>query len=155
MRERIAASLKDAMRSKDQTRLATLRLMMAALKDREIAEREDGGDADSDAVAIAVLSRMVKQRQESIKAYEEGGRLELAAREMAEIEVIRDFLPEPLTEAETEAAVAEAVSEAQAESLKDMGKVMAILKDRYQGRMDFGAAGPKVKAALHEGLLRG
>ncbi|MGF1658975.1 MAG: GatB/YqeY domain-containing protein [Rubrimonas sp.] len=150
MREKIMAALKEAMKQKDETRVSTLRLVTAALKDREIALRNDE-DADAtltDAEIVAILSRMVKQRQDSIKAYEEGGRIELAAREMQEIAVIRDFLPRPLNPSEIDAAIASAVAETEAQSLRDMGKVMGALKARYPGRMDFAAIGPKVRAAL-------
>ena len=150
MRENIMAAMKEAMKQKDATRVSTLRLVMAALKDREIALRgdDDSGDGLTDAEIVAILSRMVKQRQDSIKAYEEGGRLELAAREMQEIAVIRDFLPRPLSAGEIDAAIAHAVEETEARSLRDMGKVMGALKARYPGRMDFAAIGPKVRAAL-------
>ncbi len=150
MRERISTALNEAMRQKDATRVATLRLVLAALKDREIAARDDegGGAALDDAEVIAILSKMVKQRQDSIKAYEEGGRLELAERERDEIAVIRDFLPRPLSTSEVEAAIADAVAETRAASIKDMGRVMSLLKTRYAGRIDFGRIGPQVRAAL-------
>jgi uncharacterized protein YqeY len=149
MRERIAAALKDSMKAQDATRTATLRLVVAALKDREIAARDDADEArDDEAEVVAVLAKMVKQRQESIRAYEEGGRLDLAAREEAEIAVIREFLPKPLSPAEIEAAVAAAMAETGAGSIRDMGRVIGALKARYPGRMDFGKVGAQVKAAL-------
>lgn len=149
MRERIGAALKDAMKSKDAARLSTLRLINAAIKDKDIALRGEGGDATvGDAEVLAILGRMVKQRQESARAYEEGGRLELAEKEMAEIRVIEDFLPRQLTPAEIEAAVRAAIAETGATSIRDMGKVMAALKAKYTGQMDFGAVGPMVKDAL-------
>ncbi len=149
MRERLQAALKDAMRAKEVERLSTLRLINAAIKDREIAARGDGAEAGvSDGDILGILGKMVKQRQESARAYEEGGRLELAEKELAEIKVIEEFLPRQLTEAEVDAAIAEAVAEAGATSIRDMGRVMALLKAKYTGQMDFGAAGPRVKDRL-------
>ena len=149
MRERIGAALKDAMKSKDAARLSTLRLINAAIKDKDIALRGEGGDATvGDAEVLAILGRMVKQRQESARAYEEGGRLELAEKELAEIKVIEDFLPRQLDAEETGAAIRAAIAETGATSIRDMGKVMAALKAKYTGQMDFGAVGPKVKDKL-------
>ena len=150
MRTRVSDALKDAMRSKEADRLATLRLINAAIKDRDIALR--GTDAEetgvTDADVLAIMGRMVKQRQESARAYEEGGRLELAEKELQEIKVIEEFLPRQLDEDETEAAVIAAISEVEAESIRDMGKVMGVLKARYTGQMDFGKVGPLVKDKL-------
>lgn len=149
MRERIGAALKDAMKSRDAERLSTLRLINAAIKDKDIALRGEGGDATvGDAEVLAILGRMVKQRQESARAYEEGGRLELAEKELAEIKVIEDFLPRQLTPEEVGAAVDAAIAEVGASSIRDMGKVMSALKARYAGQMDFGATGPMVKDRL-------
>jgi uncharacterized protein YqeY len=150
MRERIAAALKDAMKSQDQTRISTLRLIMATLKDREIAQRADGEEVpvEDDAAVLAILSKMVRQREESIKAYEEGGRLELAAREQAEIAVIRDFLPRPMSPDEVDAAVRSAIADTEADGIKDMGRVIGALKARHPGRMDFGQVSQKVRQAL-------
>jgi uncharacterized protein YqeY len=150
MRERINAALKSAMKAQEPCRTSTLRLMAAALKDREIAARDEEGIdlPDDEAEAIAVLSRMVKQREDSIRSYEEAGRLELAAREREEIAVIREFLPRPMSQDEVDEAVAEAIAETEAESLKDMSRVMARLKALHPGRMDFGKVGRQVKAAL-------
>ncbi len=137
------------MRAKEAERLSTLRLMNAAIKDREIAARGDGQDAGvSDLEILGILGKMVKQRQESARAYEEGGRLELAEKELNEIKVIEEFLPRQLTAAEVDAAIAEAVAEAGATSIRDMGRVMAVLKGRYVGQMDFGAVGPRIKDRL-------
>lgn len=149
LRNRLLAEQKEAMKAKEADRLSTLRLINAAIKDRDIAlrgEGEDGGVADDG--VLAILGKMVKQRQESARAYEEGGRLELAAKELFEIKVIEEFLPKPLSESQTEAAVAAAISETGADSIRDMAKVMARLKGRYAGRMDFGKVGPMVKALL-------
>ena len=149
MRERIGAALKDAMKSRDAERLSTLRLINAAIKDKDIALRGEGGDATvGDADVLAILGRMVKQRQESARAYEEGGRLELAEKELAEIKVIEDFLPRQLSPDEVGAAVDAAIAEVGASSIRDMGKVMAALKAKYTGQMDFGAVGPMVKDRL-------
>ncbi|MCV2873367.1 GatB/YqeY domain-containing protein [Defluviimonas sp. WL0050] len=149
LRERIGTALKDAMKSKDAERLSTLRLINAAIKDKDIALRGEGGEgAVGDAEVLAILGRMVKQRQESARAYEEGGRLELAEKELNEIRVIEDFLPRQLDEAEVAAAIDAAIAETGAGSIRDMGKVMAALKTKFTGRMDFGAVGPMVKAKL-------
>jgi len=150
MRDRVNAALKDAMRSKEADRLSTLRLINAAIKDKDIALRgtadDDSGVGDAD--VLAIMGRMVKQRQESARAYEEGGRLELAEKERAEIKVIEEFLPKQLSEEETAAAIDTAIADVSAESIRDMGKVMAVLKGKYTGQMDFGKAGPMVKDRL-------
>lgn len=149
MRDRINAALKDAMKAKEMDRLSTLRLINAAIKDRDISVRAEGNeDGVSDDDLLAILGKMVKQRQESARAYEEGGRLELAEKELAEIRVIEDFLPRQLDQAEVDAAIEAAISEVGAESIRDMGKVMGELKAKYTGQMDFGAVGPAVKAQL-------
>ena len=149
LRARIDATMKSAMKERDKEALGTLRLMIAAIKDRSIAMRGDGEDREpTDEEITAVLSKMVKQRRESVRLYEEGGRLELAAEEEGEIAVIERFLPRPLSEEETAAAVDAAVQETGASSIRDMGKVMAVLKQRHAGRMDFAAVGPMVKARL-------
>jgi len=150
MRTRVNAALKQAMKEKAASRLSTLRLINAAIKDKDIAARGSGEDEGgvSDAEVLAILGKMTKQRQESARAYEEGGRLDLAERERQEIAVIEEFLPRQLTEDEVDAAVRDTVTETGAESIRDMGKVMAALKARYTGRMDFGKVGPKVKEQL-------
>jgi uncharacterized protein YqeY len=149
LRERISAGLKDAMREKDAIRLSTLRLINAAIKDQDIAARGDGrGDGVDDAAVLAILGKMVKQRQESARAYEEGGRLELAEKERAEIAIIEGFLPRQLSQAEVDAAIAAAIAEVGATGLRDMGRVMAALKTRHAGQMDFAAAGAQIKAWL-------
>ncbi|MDR9427033.1 MAG: GatB/YqeY domain-containing protein [Salibaculum sp.] len=149
LRTRLNTALKEAMRAKDSDRLATLRLINAAIKDRDIALRGDGAEAGvSDAEIMSILGKMVKQRQESARAYEEGGRLELADKERAEITVIEEFLPKQMDEAAVARAVDAAIAEVGAESLRDMGKVMGQLKSKYAGRMDFGKVGPMVKDRL-------
>ena len=149
MRERLAAALKDAMKAKQADRLSTLRLINAAIKDREIAMRGEGeGATVGDAEILAILGKMVKQRQESARAYEEGGRLELADKEQGEIRVIEEFLPRQLSPEEVTAAIDAAVARLGATSIRDMGRVMAELKAQYTGQMDFGAVGPRVKERL-------
>ena len=149
LRERLSAALKEAMKSREAERTSTLRLISAAIRDRDIAQRGEGNpDGVDDAEILAILGKMVKQRQESARVYEEGARLELAEKELSEIKVIEEFLPRQLTAAEVEAAISEAIAEIGASSIRDMGRVMAVLKARYTGQMDFGAAGPAVKARL-------
>ena len=149
LRDRIGQALKQAMRDKVPNRLATLRLINAAIKDQEIAVRT-GEDSASlgDPEIRAILARMVKQRNESIRAYEEGGRVDLAERERDEIAVIEDFLPRQLDEAEIDAAIDRAIAEVGASSIRDMGRIMGKLKERHAGQMDFGTVGRKVKARL-------
>ncbi|MBR2573737.1 MAG: GatB/YqeY domain-containing protein [Loktanella sp.] len=150
LRDRITTALTDAMRAKEADRLSTLRLINAAIKDRDIAMRGTADEAAglSDADVLAIMGRMVKQRQESARAYEEGGRLELAEKELAEIKVIEEFLPRQLSDAESESAVDAAIAAVGATSIRDMGKVMAELKTKYTGQMDFAKAGPLVKSRL-------
>lgn len=149
LRERIQSATKEAMKARDQQRLSTLRLIGAAIKDHEIALRgEDGAGALTQDDLVALLSRMVKQRQESARAYEEGGRLELAEREQAEIGVIQEFLPRQLSREEVEAAIALVIADLGATGVRDMGRVMGALRERHAGQMDFGAAGALVKARL-------
>ncbi|MEL7467906.1 MAG: GatB/YqeY domain-containing protein [Pseudomonadota bacterium] len=149
MRDRLSEAVKDAMRNKDSIRLSTLRLMTAALKDQDIAKRTgDGNGALSDQEMTTLFAKMVKQRDDSIKAYEEAGRMELAERERAEQKIIREFLPKQLNEDEVDAAIRKAVTDTGAESLRDMGKVMGTLKASYAGRMDFGQAGARIKSIL-------
>lgn len=147
MRSQISDALKTAMKAKDTDRLGTLRLINAAIKDQDIALRADGKTV-GDAEILAILGKMVKQRQESARAYEEGGRLELAESELAEIKVIEDFLPAQLDEDAVAAAIDAAIKETGASTIRDMGKVMGILKGKYTGQMDFGSVGPMVKARL-------
>ncbi|MFK7868479.1 MAG: GatB/YqeY domain-containing protein [Roseobacter sp.] len=149
LRSKVNAALKQAMRDKAADRLSTLRLINAAIKDRDIAARAEGkDDGVGDDEVLAILGKMSKQRAESARAYEEGGRLDLAGREQEEISVIAEFLPRQLSEAETQDAVDAAINEIGATSIRDMGKVMGALKSRYTGQMNFGAVGPMVKARL-------
>ena len=149
MRDRVNSALKQAMKDKQPERLSTLRLINAAIKDRDIDARSDGNDEGvPDSEILAILGKMAKQRQESALAYEEGGRLDLAERERAEIVIIEEFLPRQLSQAEVDKAIDAAVAEIGAQSIRDMGKVMAALKAKYTGQMDFGAVGPAVKDRL-------
>lgn len=150
LQTKINASLKEAIKAKDSTRVSTLRLVNAAIKDREIARRgeEDASGGIGDGDVLQILGKMVKQRQESVRAYEEGGRLELAQSEQAEIAVLEDFLPKQLDDEETDAAIGKAISATGAESIRDMGRVMAELKARHTGQLDFAKVGPAVKDRL-------
>ena len=150
LREQIDSALKSAMKSKDdKLRVATLRLINAAIKDRDIAARaEDRCEGVSDEEILAILTKMVKQREESAHAFEMGCRPELAEQERGEIDVIKEFLPRQLSEAEIKSAVADVLEEYEASGLKDMGKCMGALKERYNGAMDFGRAGKLMKESL-------
>ena len=149
LRTRITEALKQAMRDKDAARLSTLRLINAAIKDKDIAARATGNDDGvPESEVLAILGKMSKQRLESARAYEEGGRLDLAERERSEIVIIEEYLPRQLNEEETAAAVEAAISEIGAESIRDMGKVIGALKGKYTGQMDFGKVGPMVKDRL-------
>ena len=149
LRVRLNDALKDAMKAKEPCAVSTLRLILAALKDRDIAARSQGSDEKlNDDQILEVLQKMVRQRRESIEMYTKGGRQELADREAREIEVIEGFLPKPLSLAESEAAVRAVIGELEAGSIKEMGRVMGELKRRYAGRMDFGQASRLVKEAL-------
>jgi hypothetical protein len=154
MRDRLSQATKDAMKARDKRRLSALRLISAALKDRDIAARVDdkgvssGSDKITDPEFASLLQKMIKQRRDSITAYEQAGRPELAQLEADEITVIEEFLPKQMGEPETAAAIAAVIKEVGATSQKDMGKVMAALKARYAGQMDFGKASGQVKALL-------
>ena len=149
MRDRVNAALKQAMKDKATDRLSTLRLINAAIKDKDIEARGSGDEGGvSDAEVLAILGKMTKQRQESARAYEEGGRVDLAERERSEIGVIEEFLPRQLDEAEIAGAVDAAIAQTGADSIRDMGKVMGALKAQYTGQMDFGLVGPMVKDRL-------
>ncbi|WP_395003020.1 GatB/YqeY domain-containing protein [Cypionkella sp.] len=147
LRERLGAAVKDAMRAKQAERLSTLRMMTSAIKDREIAARGEAGEI-GEADLLALFGKMVKQRQESAKAYAAGGRPELEAKELTEIEVISEFLPQQLEAEAVRQAIVAAIAEVSATSIKDMGKVMGVLKAKYTGQMDFGAVGALIKAQL-------
>ena len=149
LRDKLTENLKDAMRAKEPRRLSTLRLILAAIKDSDISMRtEDTSEEDDDAVIMGILSKMIKQRRDSITAYEEAGRLELAEREKEEIVVIEAFLPKQLSEEEVADAVRDIVADLGAEGLKDMGRTMGALKEKYEGQMDFSRASMVVKDIL-------
>lgn len=148
MRETITAALKHATKAQDKRRISTLRLISAAIKDRDIAARTAGKTQATDAELLELLAKMIKQREESEKIYADAGRAELAKQEGEEIVIIREFLPKQLSDQEMEKAIAEAIAKAGAASVKDMGKVMAELKARYAGQMDFAKASTLVKTKL-------
>jgi hypothetical protein len=148
MRERFTTALKDATLKQDKRRMATLRLINAAIKDRDIAARTAGRDPVGDDEVLEILGKMIKQRLESTRLYEEGNRLDLASQEREEIEIIKEFLPQQLGEDEMRSVCAEAIKTTGSQGLRDMGKCMAALKALYAGRMDFGKASQFVKEEL-------
>tara|TARA_B100000674_G_scaffold455691_1_gene429661 strand:+ start:224 stop:748 length:525 start_codon:yes stop_codon:yes gene_type:complete len=149
LRNEINSAMKEAMKEKAQLRLSTLRLINAAIKDRDIAARAEGiEDGVDDLEILAILGKMTRQRQESAKTYEEAGRLDLSERELSEIQVIEYFLPRQLSSDEIEIEVIKIIDEQGASSIRDMGRVMACLKERFTGQMDFGSVGPIVKERL-------
>ena len=144
LKERITEDMKAAMRSGDKDRLAVIRLLQAAIKQREVDERITLDDAQ----VTAVLEKMIKQRKESVVAFEKGGRADLVAKENGEIAVLQPYLPAQLSDAELDALIAEAISSTGAASIKDMGKVMGIVKSKAAGKADMGAVGARIKAKL-------
>ena len=149
MRSELDDNLKEAIKSQEKQRIATLRLINAAIKDRDIAVRsEENTEGVSDDEIILILSNMVKQRKQSIIQYEEGGRIELAEREREEIKIIQEFLPNQLTNEEIEFEISKIIDAKDQLSIKDMGKIMGELKNKFSGRMDFGKASEIVKALL-------
>ena|ERR1700712_16849 len=149
LRERINDSVKEAMKAKDAKRLGTLRLINAAIKDRDIAARTaDSRELLGDDDLLGLLAKMIKQREDSVAAFDAGNRPEMAQNERDEIALIREFMPKQMSPEETKAAVAAVIADVGAASIKDMGKVMNALKERYAGQMDFGKAGGAVKDAL-------
>ena len=148
MRERLSDALKTAMKAKDARRVSTLRLVQAAVKDRDIANRGTGKEAASDDEVLQILAKMVKQREESAKIYDDAGRPELAAHEREEIAIIAEFQPEQLSEEKTREIIASVIVETGAEGVRDMGKCMAVLKERYAGQMDFARASSILKELL-------
>jgi len=148
MREKINAALKLAIKAQEKRRMSTLRLMNAAIEDRVIAARSTGQEGLSEAEILEILAKMVKQRRESIETYEQAGRMELAQQEQEEIDIIQTFMPRQMSEEETLAACKKVVGELRCESLKDMGRTMGTLKERYAGQMDFAKASQIVKELL-------
>ncbi|GEQ99521.1 aspartyl-tRNA amidotransferase subunit B [Iodidimonas muriae] len=150
LREKLNAAVKDAMRAREPRKVSTLRLILASVKDRDIVRRTEADERDDDVIISEIMTRMIKQRQDSITAYEEGGRLELAEKEREEIAVIEGFLPRQLGDDEILAACKAVVEELEATSLKDIGRCMAVLKERYAGKMDFSKASKQIKALLSQ-----
>ena len=148
LRDEINTALKDAMKARDERRVSTLRLVNAALKNADLEAQMQGKSELADDGLIGLLQKMIKQRQESVEIYDKAGRKELADQERGEIEIIRAYLPQQMSEAEAKAAIAEVIKGTGAQSIKDMGKVMAALKQGYAGRMDFGKASGWVKVLL-------
>ena len=149
LREKITEAMKDAMRAREPETLSTVRMILAGIKDKDIAARPAGNAGGiGDPEILSLLQSMVKQRRESVALYAQGGREDLVAKEQGEIAVIERFLPQQMNAAETDAAIVAAIAESGAASIKDMGKVMAALKARYSGQMDFSTVGPAVKAKL-------
>ena len=144
LKDRITEDMKAAMRAKDSERLGTIRMLLAAIKQREVDERITLDDAQ----VLAVIEKMVKLRKESVAQFQSGGRADLAAKETKEIEQLQAYLPEQLSEADLDALIAEAIAESGAKSIKEMGKAMAVLKQKAQGRADIGVASAKLKAKL-------
>jgi uncharacterized protein YqeY len=151
LRDDINAALKEALKAQDKRRTSTLRLINAALKDRDIEQRGHGKDPLTDDELRALLAKMIKQRDESARIYDEGGRPELAAQEREEIGYIKAFLPAQMSEAETRAEIAKVIAEIGAAGIKDMGRTMAVLKERFAGAIDFGKASQWVKEQLTAG----
>lgn len=149
LREKLNNDVKEAMKSRDQERLTTLRLVVAAIKDREISERVQGvSEALADKDIIQIITKMVKQRDESARAYDEGGRADLRDRERREITILQDYLPKQMSEEEIRAAIQTTMAEMGDLTIKDLGKIMAVLKEKYSGEMDFGLANKIVKERL-------
>jgi uncharacterized protein YqeY len=149
LREQITEAMKEAMRARDTGTVSTVRMILAGIKDKDIAARPGGNTSGiGDPEILSLLQSMVKQRRESVALYRQGNRTDLVEKEEGEIAVIERFLPKQMDAAETDAAIAGAIAEAGATSIKDMGKVMAALKAKYSGQMDFSAVGPAVKAKL-------
>lgn len=148
MREHFANALKEALKAKDTRHVSTVRLIQAAIKDRDIANRGHGKDPVGDDEILQILAKMIKQREESARVYDEGGRPELAEQERQEIAIINQFLPEQLSEEKVKEVCAKTVEEIGAHGLRDMGKCMNALKERYPGKMDFGKASGVVKDLL-------
>jgi uncharacterized protein YqeY len=149
LREQLTAAVKTAMLAREPETVSTLRMILAGIKDKDIAARPSGNASGiGDPEILSLLQSMVKQRRESVALYSQGNRADLVAKEEGEIAVIERFLPAPMDAVATDAAIAAAIAETGAAAIKDMGKVMAVLKAKYSGRMDFGAVGPMVKAKL-------
>ncbi len=149
LRDQLTVAMKLAMKKRDKRRLTTIRLILAAIKDLDIAARTDKKPAgDEDAMVLEILAKMIKQRKESFVVYEEAGRLELAQQEQDEMDIISEFLPRQMPDDEIATAVSQAIAETEASGLKDIGKIMALLKGKYAGQMDFSKASALARSAL-------
>jgi len=148
LRENLQNTLKEAMKAKDMNTVSAVRLIIAGMKEKDVTARGAGKECASDADLLAMMQTMIKQRNESIKIYNEGGRPELAAKEQAEIAVIERFMPKQLSEEETKAAISAIITKVGAQGMKDMGKVMAELKSAYAGQVDMGKASGLIKSLL-------
>jgi uncharacterized protein YqeY len=150
LRENINTAMKEAMKARDERRVSTLRMMNAAIKNADIDARGQGKEPLNEADLLSLLQKMIKQRQESADLYEKGDRAELAAQEKAEIEIISSYLPQQMSDVEAGSAISALLQEINAETMKDMGRAMAALKERFAGRMDFGKASGKIKELLNK-----
>jgi hypothetical protein len=148
LRDNINNALKDAMKARDERRVSTLRLMNAAIKNADIEARGGGKEPLNEADLLSLFQKMIKQRQESVELYEKGGRAELAQQEREEIDIIGSYLPKQMSDVEAGSAIAAIVHEINAQTMKDMGRVMAALRERFAGRMDFGKASARIKELL-------
>lgn len=148
LRDAIQNAIKEAMKNHQPERLSTVRMVLAGIKEKDVDARGKGKECAAEADLMSMMQTMIKQRQESAKMYRDGGRPELAEKEENEIRVIEEFLPKQMNDAEVDAAIAAVIAEVNASSMKDMGAVMAKLREKYAGQMDFGAASGKIKAAL-------
>ena len=148
MREKLMDALKTAMKAKEMRKVSTIRMVQSAIKDLEIANRTKASPETSDADIASLMSKLVKQREESAKIYDEGGRPELAAQEREEIAIISEFMPKQLSEDEVTEAIKAIIAETGSTSIKDMGKCMALLKERYPGQLDFAKASAQIKSML-------
>jgi len=148
LREKINNAVKDAMKSRDERRVSTLRMMNASIKNADIEARGQGKEPINEADLLSLFQKMIKQRQESAELYDKGGRVELAQQERAEIEIISAYLPKQMSDVEAGAAISAILQEINAQGMKDMGRAMAALKERFSGAMDFGKASGKIKELL-------
>jgi uncharacterized protein YqeY len=148
LRDSISSSLKEAMKSRDERRVSTLRLMHAAIQNADLDARGHGKDGLNEAELLSLLQKMIKQRQESAEIYDKGSRAELAALERAEIAIISSYLPKQMSDVEAGAAISAILQEINAQTMKDMGRAMAALRERFAGQMDFSKAGAKIRELL-------
>lgn len=148
LRDAVSNAIKEAMKNHEAEKLSTARMILAGIKEKDVDARGKGKECAAEADLMSMMQTMIKQRQESAKMYRDGNRPELAEKEETEIKIIQEFLPKQMDDAEVDAAIASVISEINASSMKDMGAVMAKLREKYAGQMDFGAASGKIKTAL-------